>query len=133
MSNIGPVGGDPYRLSKLPLNTGTTSANPNVVPPPNPNVVPKKPPANDEFISRGLGPTLPKQKINDLEINDLEINDLGWESLEGTELAPAKSDLVTSRQPIVATKKQKQDVTTVLAKHMGPDTSRLLGIMGNFA
>jgi hypothetical protein len=121
MTSIGPFG-DPYKLSKPQLDTGTTSANLGVVPEPNPNVVPKKPPANDEFISRGLGPT-PKQKINDL----------GWESLEGTELAPAKSDLVTSRQPIEATEEQKQDVTTVLAKHMGPDTSRLLGIMGNFA
>jgi hypothetical protein len=121
MTSIGPFG-DPYKLSKPQLDTGTTSANPDVVPEPNPNVVPKKPPANDEFISRGLGPTLPKQKINDL----------GWESLEGTELLPpAKSDAGTS-DPRLASKEEEKLVTAALTKYEGPDAWRVVGI-SNFA
>jgi hypothetical protein len=56
MNIIGPGwGGDPYKLSKPQLDTGTTSANLDVAPKPNPDVVSKKP--ADEFISRDLGLT----------------------------------------------------------------------------
>jgi|694.fasta_scaffold00001_146 hypothetical protein len=111
----------------VPLDMETSGATPPTLPDKKPLI------KEDGFFKSTENPAVANLGLTSPKSNDVagaaDGAADGWMSL-GTVV---KSDAVTSRQPTEATKEQKQDITTVLAKHMGPDTSRLLGIMGNFA
>ena len=129
MNNIGQFGGsDPYKLSKSQLDMGITSVNLDVVKS-NPDVVPKKP--ADEFISRDLGLTLPKNPTSNAVG--------GWESLAAAEetelLAPVKSDVATSRPKEANDKETKLVMNELMkiAETNGTNASRASKIIDGLA